>query len=275
VIYVDDGSRDGSLQILRDTQAGDARVRIVELAGNYGQHAALFAGIEHARGQYIVMLDVDLQCDPRDIPRMLAPLAEGYDLVCGVRVPRRDPLARQLLSRLVTAMSARLTGVQLRDAGCPLNAVTAELARKVAACGELRRFAKPHAVRMARRVAQIEVRHAPRPPDKPRSSYSSTRLVGLFMDFLVNALGDVLGWVFLVSIALALALALATLAALVAGAISGRLSAVPLVTGALCALAGLTALLALVGEYMQRIYRQTAGAPMYIVRRVHEGPRQP
>jgi glycosyltransferase involved in cell wall biosynthesis len=85
VVYVDDGSRDGTLAALQRLQAGDARIRIVELAGNFGQHAALLAGIERARGQHLVTLDVDLQCDPRDIPAVLAPLGQGCDLVCGVR----------------------------------------------------------------------------------------------------------------------------------------------------------------------------------------------
>jgi undecaprenyl-phosphate 4-deoxy-4-formamido-L-arabinose transferase len=273
IIYVDDGSRDNSLEALRLVQAGDPRVRIVELAANYGQHAALLAGIERARGQAIVTMDVDLQCDPKDISRLLAALADGHDLVCGVRVGRADPAPRRLLSLLMSTLVRRLSGVSLRDAGCSFNALTQELGLLICNCGELRRFGKPLAARMAKRIAEVEIRHAPRPPEKRRSSYSATRLVRLFMDFFVAALGDVFGWVFVVASAMTVVFAAAALIGLAASAISGRDLVLPLVLGSLCGFSGLTALMALTAEYMQRIYRQSSGAPMYMVRRMHEPVR--
>ena len=272
VVYVDDGSRDGTVEALRAEQARDPRVRVVELAANFGQHAAFAAGFEHARGRFLVTLDADLQCDPEDIPRMVEPLTRGFDLVSGVRLERRDPAARRLFSRLMTRMVAHMAGVRLRDVGCPLNAFTDDVARSLAAFGELRRFLKPLAVRVARRVTEVEVRHHPRPGRKRASSYSGTRLVRLFMDFFVNALGDVFAWVFVVSMALCILLTAATVVGL-AAAVADRASwVVPGVKGALAVAALLVALLGLAGDYVQRIYRQSSGRPFYLVRRVHEAP---
>src|SRR5947209_4804339 len=270
IIYVDDGSRDNSLEMLRVLQARDSRIRIIELAANYGQHAALLAGIEAALGKQIVTLDVDLQCDPHDIPRLLAPLAQGYDLVCGVRVGRADPLLRRMLSRLMSVLVRRLSGVTLRDAGCSFNALTRELGHLIRGGGELRRFGKPLAASLARRVSEVEIRHAPRPPQSRGSSYSASRLVRLFMDFLITALGDVFGWIFVAASGLAVVFAAAALISLIACAMWGYSVLLPLFVVSLCGLSALTALLALTAEYMQRIYRQSSGAPMYMVRRVHE-----
>jgi undecaprenyl-phosphate 4-deoxy-4-formamido-L-arabinose transferase len=270
IIYVDDGSRDHTLVIACQLQAQDGRVRVVELATNYGQHAAILAGIECARYESIVTLDVDLQCDPRDIPRILAPLANGSDFVSGVRVDRFDSRRRRLFSRLTTVLVRHLSGVPLQDVGCPLNALTSGLARDIARCGELRRFAKPLAALLARKVTEVEVRHAPHPSHKRASTYSSTRLINLFMDFLVTALGSVFAWAFMIFAVLAVAFGITTIGATAVCIVTGRPTLLPFATGALCAFSGLSMMVALVGEYMQRIYRQTSGVPMYIVRRVYE-----
>ena len=269
VVFVDDGSSDGTVDVLRSAQLADPRVRVVELAANFGQHAAFTAGFDHARGRYLVTLDVDLQCDPADIPRLVEPLTRGYDLVSGVRRNRQDPTARKMFSRMTTALVTRMAGVPLRDIGCPLNAFTDDVARSLAAFGELRRFLKPLAVRVARKVTEVEVSHRPRHRHS-RSSYSATGLVRLFMDFFVNALGDVFAWVFLISTAFAALLGLVTLATVAGGLIGTLPSAIPLGAGALTVAAMLVALLALAGDYVQRIYRQSSGRPFYLVRRVHE-----
>jgi glycosyltransferase involved in cell wall biosynthesis len=270
VIYVDDGSSDATVDILRATQLADSRVRVVELAANFGQHAAFTAGFDQARGRYLVTLDVDLQCDPADIPRLIEPLTRGYDLVSGIRLNRQDPPARQLFSRLTTALVTRLAGVPLGDIGCPLNAFTDDVARSLAAFGELRRFLKPLAVRVARKVTEVEVQHRPRHALRRSSSYSATGLVRLFMDFFINALGDVFAWVFLVACGLAALLLLVALGATAGAAMAGVSPAVPLIAGALSVTAALVALLSLAGDYVQRIYRQSSGRPFYLVRRVHE-----
>jgi glycosyltransferase involved in cell wall biosynthesis len=275
VIYVDDGSSDDTLIALRKIQDTDPRVRIVELVANFGQHAAFTAGFEQARGRYLVTLDADLQCDPADIPRLIAPLGEGYDLVSGVRLNRRDPAARRLFSRITTALVTRLARVQLRDIGCPLNAFTDDVARSLAPFGELRRFLKPLAVRVAKRVTEVEVQHRPR-PRRRASSYSAAGLVRLFMDFFVNAIGDVFAWVFLIAGALAAVLAFGGVVLLLVDVFGngerGRF-AYALTMFLLAIEAILLALFGLAGDYIQRIYRQSSGRPFYLVRRVHEaGP---
>ncbi len=270
VVYVDDGSTDGTVDALRQAQLEDRRVRIVELVANFGQHAAFTAGFEHAHGRYLVTFDADMQCDPADIPRLIEPLRHGYDLVSGVRLHRQDPAARQVFSRLTTSLVTRLAGVPLRDIGCPLNAFTDDVARSLAAFGELRRFLKPLAVRVARRVTEVEVQHRPRPVKRHASSYSATGLVRLFMDFFVNALGDVFAWVFLIA-AVGSALLIPVTAGTAIGAATGLLGGmVPVGAGVLAIAATLVALLGLAGDYVQRIYRQSSGRPFFLVRRIHE-----
>jgi hypothetical protein len=270
IVYVDDGSADRSLEVLKSLQRSDRRVRVVELVTNFGQHAAFSAAFAHARGQYFVTMDADLQCDPRDIPRLLAPLADGSDLVSGVRVGRRDPWLRRVLSRFVTRLVAGMAGVKLRDIGCPFNACTAELGQQVAAFGELRRFLKPLVVRLAKKVTEVEVVHRPRPVQQPRSSYSATALLRLFMDFFVGSLGDVFAWVFVVSTGVATVLTAAAATAAI-GLALGRLSISAVISSSALAIgAWLVALLGLVGDYVQRVHRQSSGRPFYLVRRVYE-----
>jgi glycosyltransferase involved in cell wall biosynthesis len=272
VIYVDDGSSDGTMDALRAVQSSDARVRIVELAANFGQHAAFTAGFEHARGRYLVTMDADLQCDPADIPRLIEPLTRGFDLVSGVRRDRQDPSSRQLFSRLTTWIVTHLAGVPLRDIGCPLNAFTEDVARSLAPFGELRRFLKPLAVRVARNVTEVDVQHRPR-PRRRGSAYSATGLVRLFMDFFVNAIGDVFAWVFVLSggaAALLLALAFVLAAGGVFARAGSRLPALAVAAVFLSVQAALLALFGLTGDYIQRIYRQSSGRPFFLVRRVHE-----
>ncbi|MCX6553073.1 MAG: glycosyltransferase family 2 protein, partial [Acidobacteria bacterium] len=181
VVFVDDGSGDETKRALAGLVDVDARVRVVELVANFGQHAALSAGFEVVRGRIIVSMDADGQSDPRDIPKLIAPLDNGFDMVSGIRRKRQDPAVRQVLSRMVTWFVARMMRVRLLDIGCPFNAFTADVAKSLGRFGELRRFLKPLAVRLARRVTEVEVTHRARPTEEPKSSYSSNRIVRLLM----------------------------------------------------------------------------------------------
>ena len=269
-VYVDDGSSDDTIDALRAVQQQDSRVVLIELAANFGQHAAFSAGFDRARGQYLVTMDADLQSDPEEIPQLVAPLQQGYDLVSGVRRDRRDPMVRQLFSRVLAGMITTMTGVRLRDVGCPFNACTAEVARAMASFGELRRFLKPVAMRVARRVAEVEVTHRPRPRVRPQSSYSATGLIRLFMDFFVNTAGDIFAWVFVGAAGLAGLSALLTVITIVLVPL-GQTSWSAVLAAAITTLflAG-TTLLGLAGDYVQRIYRQSSGRPFYLVRKIYE-----
>jgi len=270
IVFVDDGSRDGTLDAMKAAQRADARVRIVELTANFGQHAAFSAGFDASRGDVVVTMDVDLQADPADIPKMIAPLRKGFDLVSGVRMGRTDPLTRRLASSVVTRLVAVMTGVRLRDIGCPFNAFTAEVAKSLSSFGELRRFLKPLAVRVARAVTEVEVAHRPRAAHHVRTSYSTTRLLRLFMDFFVNGVADIFAWIFVGGAACA-ALALATTLVVAAMWLRGSIGAAPVVVAlAWTTAAAVIGLVGLIGDFTQRIYRQSSGRPFYLVRRVHE-----
>ena len=272
IIFVDDGSRDGTLEGLIAIQRGDPRVRILELTANFGQHAAFSAGFDAVRGDVVVTLDVDLQADPADIPRMIAPLRQGFDLVGGVRMHRQDPVMRRMASAVVTRLVAAMTGVRLRDVGCPFNAFTADVAKSLSSFGELRRFLKPLAVRVARSVIEVEVSHRARAAHHVRSSYSATRLLRLFMDFFVNSISDMFAWVFAWGAAAFVAGLAGTIVITVLWLRGTLTSRALLVAGALTLAAGLVSMLGLIGDYAQRIYRESSGRPFYLVRRVHEAP---
>jgi glycosyltransferase involved in cell wall biosynthesis len=131
-VYVDDGSRDRSLEVLLELRRADPRIRVVEFARNAGQTAALAAGFDHARGRVVVTLDADLQNDPADIPALVAKLEEGFDIVTGWRRKRHDGFVlRKLPSKIANRLIALVTGVSIHDTGCTLKAFRAELVRNL------------------------------------------------------------------------------------------------------------------------------------------------
>ncbi len=162
-ILVDDGSTDGSAEALASAAAADPSLIVVVLARNHGQTAALSAGVDHAIGEIVVTLDADLQNDPADIPRLVERLDEGCDVVSGWRRDRRDPyLSRILPSKIANWIIGRITGVRLHDHGCTLKAYRRELFDQFRLYGEMHRFVPVHAAAVGARVAEVEVRHAPR-----------------------------------------------------------------------------------------------------------------
>lgn len=162
LIYVDDGSTDGTLKELQEVM--DHRLRVVELRKNYGQSAALAAGIQEARGQYLVTLDGDLQNDPADIPAMLDKAIVGeYDLVAGIRANRQDGMLLRLIpSRIANAIIRYATGVRMKDYGCTLKVFRSEIAKNMGLYGELHRFIPVLAHMEGARITQMDVRHHPR-----------------------------------------------------------------------------------------------------------------
>ncbi len=164
VIFVDDGSRDGSLPVLKSlVQANPEHVRAVVFRRNFGQTAAISAGIDHAAGQTIVLLDADLQNDPADIPLLLAKLDEGYDLVSGWRKDRQDNfITRTLPSNLANGLISWVTGVHLHDYGCTLKAYRRDALAGFRLYGEMHRFIPVFAHSIGARITELPVHHHPR-----------------------------------------------------------------------------------------------------------------
>jgi dolichol-phosphate mannosyltransferase len=181
-VFVDDGSTDGTFGALTGLHAERENVRVVRLRRNFGKAAALAAGFEHAQGDVVVTIDGDGQDDPAEIPRLLAKLDEGFDLVSGWKTRRRDPLGRRLLSRLFNAVASRVSGIRLHDVNCGLKAYRAEVVRGLNLYGELHRFLPVLAHQEGYRVAELPVNHRPR--THGRSRYGLERYLRGFLDLL-------------------------------------------------------------------------------------------
>ncbi len=183
VIYVDDGSTDGSLAILRELAARDRRVRVIGFRRNYGQTAAMAAGIDAARGAILIPMDADLQNDPADIERLLAKLEEGYDVVSGWRAHRRDAfITRTLPSRIANGLISKISGVPLHDYGCSLKAYRRDVIKDVNLYGEMHRFIPIYASWAGARVTEIPVAHHPRMAGQ--SKYGLSRMVKVIFDLV-------------------------------------------------------------------------------------------
>jgi len=183
VIYIDDGSTDRSLAKLREIALRDPRVRVISLRRNYGQTAAMSAGIDHARGQILIPMDADLQNDPADISRLLDKLDEGYDVVSGWRKDRKDRwLTRRLPSQLANRLISRLSGVDLHDYGCSLKAYRRDALTGVKLYGEMHRFIPIYAGWAGARVTEIPVTHHPRVAGK--SKYGLSRTIKVIFDLI-------------------------------------------------------------------------------------------
>jgi glycosyltransferase involved in cell wall biosynthesis len=184
LIFVDDGSDDGTADVAAELARRDGRVKLVELARNYGQSAALQAGFDHSRGAVVVTMDGDLQNDPEDIPRLLEKLEEGYDLVSGYRQRRRDTwLTRNLPSWVANRLIRSITGVPIRDNGCSLKAYRRELVERLHLYADMHRFVPVLAAGIAgARIAEIPVRHHSR--RYGRSKYGLSRVGKVLADLL-------------------------------------------------------------------------------------------
>ena len=181
-IFVDDGSTDGTFAALTRLHAARDDVVIVRLRRNFGKAAALAAGFAQARGEVIVTIDGDLQDDPAEIPRLLAKLDEGYDLVTGWKTHRNDPLARRVLSRVFNTVTGWLSGVRLHDMNCGLKAFRVDVVRELDLYGELHRFVPVLAHDLGFRVTELGVNHRPR--EHGRSRYGMERYARGFLDLL-------------------------------------------------------------------------------------------
>ena len=192
IVFVDDGSRDRTFEtaaaLPRDQE--NVHLRLVKFRRNYGQTAAMAAGIEHARGRILITMDGDLQNDPADIPLFLAKIDEGYDLVVGWRHNRQDHWSRVLPSKVANWLIGRATGVPIKDNGCSLKAYRAELIKEIPLYSEMHRFIPAMSSLAGARIAEIKVRHHPR--RFGHSKYGFSRIYKVFLDLL--AISTILGF---------------------------------------------------------------------------------
>ncbi len=273
LIFIDDGSSDESLRILKTIAGGeDGRVRVVELARNFGQHSAILAGLRQVRGEVVVTLDADLQNPPEEIPRLLAEIDAGNDVVGGWREDRRDTNWRKFASRLQNRLTSTVVGVRMHDYGCMLRAYRRHIIDTVVDCDEKASFVPALANSFAKRVAEIKVGHAER--SDGASKYNFLTLANLSLNLIT-------GFSLLPIQALSLAgVGIFLLDAfLFAFLIFHRLFFGPQQEGALWLLFAVLFLLVgllflalgLIGEYVGRIYSEVRRRPTYVVREVHDG----
>ena len=186
LILVDDGSADRTGEVIQRLADGDDRIRAVHLTRNFGQTAAICAGVDAAKGEVIVPMDADLQNDPQDVPRLLAKLDEGYDVVSGWRRDRRDHWSRVLPSRIANGLISWMSGVKLHDYGCTLKAYRRRVLRSDELYGEMHRFIPIYAHWNGARITEIPVTHHAR--EQGRSHYGFGRILSVPLDLLVISL---------------------------------------------------------------------------------------
>jgi undecaprenyl-phosphate 4-deoxy-4-formamido-L-arabinose transferase len=267
IIFVDDGSTDGSWELLADlNRQYPQNIRALQFHRNFGQHQAIFAGFQAARGQVMVTLDADLQNPPEEIPRLVAKLDEGYDTVGGWREVRQDSIFRRLPSQLVNTVMSRVTGVKLRDYGCMLRAYRRSVVDSINQCQESSSFIPALANLFAQRVAEIPVGHAER--ERGKSKYGIFKLLRLNFDLMTGFSNLPIHLVGFMGVTIAfLGLLFGFMLIIRRIFVGPEVEGVFTLFAILFVFVGLNTLgLALIGEYVGRIYREVRGRPRFVVR---------
>jgi len=182
VIFVDDGSTDGSFQVLERLHTENEHVKVIQFRKNHGKSAALAIGFEQACGDAIVTMDADLQDDPAEIPNLLSKLQEGYDLVSGWKFKRHDPISKTIPSRLFNKITALISGIKIHDFNCGLKVYRHEVTRSIRVYGELHRYVPVLAHWKGFKIGEIKVKHHPRLHGK--SKFGLSRFINGFLDLL-------------------------------------------------------------------------------------------
>jgi glycosyltransferase involved in cell wall biosynthesis len=273
VIYVDDGSTDGTFAQLQALAMRDQQVRVIQLRRNFGQTAAFAAGVDYSMGQILVFMDGDLQNDPIDIPRLLAKLDDGYDVVSGWRKKRKDAqLSRKLPSRLANWLISQVTGVHLHDYGCSLKAYRWEVFQHIRLYGEMHRFLPAYIALAGAAIAEIEVTHHPRRFGV--SKYGISRTVRVLLDLAtLKFLGKystrplhAFGMAGLISLLVGMLLALIVTCQRIFSHHDRRPAPVSLLFFGLAGFGAQSILLGLVAEVLMRTYYESQGKSIYVVR---------
>jgi undecaprenyl-phosphate 4-deoxy-4-formamido-L-arabinose transferase len=266
ILFVDDGSRDGTFARLEDLHAADPRVRVVRFKRNFGQHPAMQAGLARARGEILVTMDGDLQNEPEDIPKLVRAVEAGSDVASGRRQARHDSWGRTLPSRMINGMLRRFTGVDISDFGCAFNAYRREVVEPMLGSIGKQKFTKALILSGGASVVEVDVGHAPR---QGRSRYSPLRLTRLALHVLAGFWPQPIQWIGVALGLICSALALALGAYGIWWWIDRGNFPGPLLGGvAVLFVLGIQGfILALVGEYLGRIQRDVEGRPLYTIDR--------
>jgi glycosyltransferase involved in cell wall biosynthesis len=273
VIVVNDGSRDQTAVRLQSLGSKDPRFKVVNFRRNFGQTAAMMAGIDYASGDIIVGLDGDLQNDPADIPKLLAKLAEGYDVVSGWRVNRKDAaLKRNLPSRIANWLISKISGIHLHDYGCSLKAYRKHVVKGVRLYGEMHRFIPIYASWQGGRVAEIPVDHHPR--IHGRSKYGLERVVKVVLDLIVvkflasyaNKPIYVFGGFGLVAVVFSFLAGLYALYLKFFEGVSFISTPLPLLVALAFITGVMSILMGLIAEIIMRTYYESQGKQIYLVK---------
>jgi undecaprenyl-phosphate 4-deoxy-4-formamido-L-arabinose transferase len=273
VIFTDDGSRDRSLEMLMEISKEEPRVAVVEFNRNYGQHSAIFGAFGIVAGQVVVTLDADLQNPPEEIPKLVAKLDEGFDVVGGWRQGRmnNDSLFRTLPSKIVNAVTRKTTGVKLNDYGCMLRAYRREIVEAMLQCKERSSFIPALANSFAKRIAEVPVGHAERAAGD--SKYGLWKLINLQFDLLTSFSLLPLQMLTVVGVLIAM-LGFGLFVGLVIyrflhpeGTVQGVFTLFAILfffVGAQFIAFGL------LGEYIGRIYQEVRDRPRFVVKKIHK-----
>ena len=276
IIFVDDGSTDDSLDVLKALQVDDANIVIVEFRRNFGQTAGLVAGFDFASGDVVITMDADRQNDPADIPKLLEKIEQGYDMVCGWRFDRQDTfISRKLPSMIANKLISKTTDVRLHDYGCTLKAMRSEVAKNITLYGELHRFIPAIASWMGVKIAEVKVNHRPR--TMGTSKYGISRTFRVILDlitvkFLLDYAGRPIHFFGLPGLAFGTIGFLIALIMTIQKFFGVSMSDRPLLLLAIfLMMAGLQLIVfGLLAELQIRTYHESQKKPIYVVKQIHD-----
>jgi undecaprenyl-phosphate 4-deoxy-4-formamido-L-arabinose transferase len=269
IIFTDDGSRDRSLPILRELAVHYPEVGVIEFNGNFGQHMAILAAFEKSAGDIVVTLDADLQNPPEEIPKLVAEMEKGHDVVGSIRMKRRDTLFRRTASRLVNMVTRKITGIRMSDYGCMLRAYNRNIIDNINRCRETTTFIPALAQTFAANPGEVEVAHAER--TEGESKYSLYKLIRLNFDLMTGFSVVPLQLFALIGIITALfSLAFAVFLLFRRFIVGAEVEGVFTLFAILFFFIGITIFgIGIVGEYVGRVYQEVRKRPRYLIRRTH------
>ncbi len=269
IIFTDDGSRDRSLAILRELAERYPEVGVIEFNGNFGQHMAILAAFEKSSGEIVITLDADLQNPPEEIPKLVAKMEQGHDVVGSVRMKRRDTLFRRTASRLVNMVTRKMTGMQMSDYGCMLRAYNRNVIDNINRCREMTTFIPALAQTFAYNPCEVEVAHSER--TEGESKYSLYRLVRLNFDLMTGfSVVPLQMFAFFGIITALFSLAFAVFLLIRRFIVGAEVEGVFTLFAILFFFIGITIFgIGIVGEYVGRVYQEVRKRPRYVIRRTH------